>query len=842
MFLVLTMGILLLSLASPRQGQLTWELSNQMWHLFGWGGWLIPLFVGGVGLYMIFWGMGQPPRLSNKRLGGILLLFGTTEAFASVWDLANYPEYGTVWALAENQLGGGWFGGVLTWLTIQIGGLLGSVLIWVILGILGAMMVAGISRQDLFHVWTMGKMWWQDYQEERQETQTTREPAARRPRQRLEPAQPPLALRERVAEEPVVAAPQPMPEARVEEPPARESRLRLPRRKQETPPPAPDNDEELAVVASGSSQWQLPLISEMLNAGTDSTVNDDLLRDQVNIILNTLESFGAPVEIVETNQGPTVTQFGVRPMFITQRNGKRTKVKVGKIAGLADDLALALSAKSIRIQAPVPGKGYVGIEVPNSSQSMVNLRDIIESEAFDKLSKSPLRMGLGENVAGQPVAASLAKMPHMLIAGATGAGKSVGVNGIIACLLLKYTPEELRFVMIDPKRVELTGYNGIPHLVAPVVVDVDRVVGTLQWAMREMDNRYQQLAKIGVRNIVEYNKKVERRKEEKLPYIVIIIDELADLMMMAPEDTEKAITRLAQMARAIGIHMIIATQRPSVDVVTGLIKANFPARIAFAVSSSTDSRVILDSTGAERLLGQGDMLFQSPDAAAPVRLQGAFVSDGELERIIGYWKKARRENHISARTPDVEPQVIMPPATIDTSQMTPAVPPTPAVTVAPEPETRGTVAVQKPEARETTRQRSSKNQAESDTKPTRAQSAPAPEPIIKEIAISEPGFHMPPPSAPTEPVLTNMAPAVWDDLIAPEQDDEHDDLLQDAIDLVRTLDKASTSLLQRRFRIGYTRSARIMDVLEEQGIIGPPTGTSKAREVLPWQDKGEVGG
>ncbi len=299
------------------------------------------------------------------------------------------------------------------------------------------------------------------------------------------------------------------------------------------------------------------------------------------------------------------------------RGGKRTKVKVGKIAGLADDLALALAARSIRIQAPVPGKGYVGIEVPNSAKALVSLRDVMESAEYGRM-KSPLRVGLGQNVAGQPIGADLAAMPHLLIAGTTGSGKSVCVNGLIACLLLQNTPDDLRLVMIDPKRVELTGYNGIPHLAAPVVVDMDRVIGTLQWALREMDNRYKLFAGAGARNISEYNKKMRRDPNaQKLPYIVIIIDELADLMMLAPEDTERSITRLAQMARATGIHMVIATQRPSVDVVTGLIKANFPARIAFAVASSTDSRVILDSTGAERLLGQGDMLFQSPDAAAP---------------------------------------------------------------------------------------------------------------------------------------------------------------------------------------------------------------------------------
>jgi S-DNA-T family DNA segregation ATPase FtsK/SpoIIIE len=368
-------------------------------------------------------------------------------------------------------------------------------------------------------------------------------------------------------------------------------------------------------------------VSEILESGSDHDVNNAAIREQVEIIEHTLESFGAPATVVEINQGPTVTQFGVEPNYIQMRNGRQTKVKVGKIAGLADDLALALAAKSIRIQAPVPGKSYVGIEVPNPAKALVALRDVMESPGYGRI-KGTLGLGLGQNVSGEAIVANLATMPHLLIAGTTGSGKSVCVNSIIACLLLENTPDDLKLIMIDPKRVELTGYNGIPHLAAPVVVEMDRVISTLQWALREMDRRYEAFAAVGARQIDEYNKKTSRRRDsQKMPYIVIIIDELADLMMLAPEDTERAVTRLAQMARATGIHMVIATQRPSVDVVTGLIKANFPARIAFAVASGTDSRVILDTTGAERLLGQGDMLFQKPDAPAPLRLQGCYTSD-----------------------------------------------------------------------------------------------------------------------------------------------------------------------------------------------------------------------
>jgi S-DNA-T family DNA segregation ATPase FtsK/SpoIIIE len=276
--------------------------------------------------------------------------------------------------------------------------------------------------------------------------------------------------------------------------------------------------------------------------------------------------------------------------------------------------------------------------VPNESVSLVALRDVLESEAFQRL-KSPLRFALGQDVAGNPAAADLSAMPHLLIAGATGSGKSVAVNAIICGLLLNNTPDDLRLLMVDPKRVELTGYNGIPHLLAPVVVDLERVVGALQWVAREMDQRYQRLADNGARNIVDYNNRLAAQGENRLPYLVVIIDELADLMMLAPDETERTITRLAQLARATGIHLVISTQRPSVDVVTGLIKANFPARVAFAVASGVDSRVIIDQPGAERLLGQGDMLFQAPDAAAPVRLQGTFVSDPEIQRLVTFWRR-----------------------------------------------------------------------------------------------------------------------------------------------------------------------------------------------------------
>ncbi|MCX6067094.1 MAG: DNA translocase FtsK 4TM domain-containing protein [Chloroflexi bacterium] len=382
--------------------------------------------------------------------------------------------------------------------------------------------------------------------------------------------------------------------------------------------------------------WVLPNITEILETNNTPSVNEEFVEARGRLIEETLASFGAPAQVVQISKGPTITQFGVEPLFVESRAG-RTRVRVSKIVSLSDDLALALAAPRIRIQAPVPGRSYVGIEVPNNEMTLVTLRDLLESDAFVRARKI-LSFALGRDVSGLPIGADLAGMPHLLIAGTTGSGKSVCVNAILTCLLLYNTPDEVRMVLVDPKRVELTGYNGVPHLLAPVVVEMERVLGALQWMTREMDRRYHTFAQVGARNIVDYNTRMKTQGQKKLPYLVIVIDELADLMMIAPDETERTITRLAQLARATGIHMVLATQRPSVDVVTGLIKANFPARIAFAVSSNTDSRVILDQPGAERLLGRGDMLYQSPEAPSPVRLQGVFVSDHEIHRLVDFWR------------------------------------------------------------------------------------------------------------------------------------------------------------------------------------------------------------
>ncbi len=504
---------------------------------------------------------------------------------------------------------------------------------------------------------------------------------------------------------------------------------------------------EPPIKGADNGSWALPTL-DTLQLAVQKSISDDELRQRAMLIEQTLSSFGAPGRVVEVNHGPVITQFGVEPDYIDARAGKRIKVKVGKISALADDLALALAAPSIRIEAPVPGKGYVGVEVPNAQSSVVGLRDVMDTPEFRNL-KSPLKLALGQDVSGQPIVADLTSMPHLLIAGTTGSGKSVCVNGIISTMLMTCTPDELKMIMVDPKRVELTNYNGIPHLMAPVVTELERIVGVLKWVQREMDDRYRRFAMEGARNIADFNGRVARGqiKSERLPYILVIVDELADLMMLAPDETERVITRLAQMARATGIHIIISTQRPSVDVVTGLIKANFPARIAFAVATGVDSRVILDMPGAEKLLGRGDMLFQAPDAPMPIRMQGIFVADKEIQKIVDHWRsQATEHGHV--------------PSTLNLASTQ-----------------------------------------------------------ISSISGNSSGG----------------APAVQHRLFEGEEEgsgDDADDLFDEAVELVRGMEKASISLLQRHLRIGYTRAARLIDLMEERGVIGPHEGGSKPRVVL----------
>ncbi|NMC14152.1 MAG: DNA translocase FtsK [Chloroflexi bacterium] len=694
----------LLSLVSASEGSITGELVGYLRQGFGWGMFFFPLGLLVIGIWLVLRTFERLPRISPERLIGIILLYINLLAW---FHFFLFPENNSfALQLAARGEGGGYIGAIFLNIfssALGIGGAFIALLAW---GLIALVMVFDVSVIDLFR-------WISPIIENIQEV-----------------------LRERKMRSNYTASPQSFSEFTPLSPPTPLSGSTNVSRSQL---PADETfSSNLPIQPSTPREWVLPAIAEILESGRKIQQDDQYDKNRARIIEETLSSFGAPARVVDISRGPVITQFGVEPDFIETRGG-RMRVRVGKIASLADDLALALSARTIRVQAPVPGKGYVGIEVPNEEIGLVALRDVIESEAFLRL-KSPLRFALGEDVAGNAVAADLAAMPHLLIAGATGSGKSVCVNSIITCLLMHNTPNELRLIMVDPKRVELSNYNGIPHLLAPVVVELERVVGALQWVTREMDQRYRKLAQEGTRNINEFNNKVSARGEKKLPYLVVIIDELADLMMLAPDETERTITRLAQLARATGIHLVIATQRPSVDVVTGLIKANFPARIAFAVASGVDSRVILDQPGAERLLGRGDMLFQAPDAAAPARLQGTFVSDAEIQRLVDYWQSFNG---------------------------------TPAAPMA------------------------------SHTGAIDAFPAGLP---LKQIPL-------------------------WEDM-SPQE--ETDPLLNESIDLVRRQGRASISMLQRRLRIGYTRAARLVETMEEKGIVGPPEPGSGAREVLDY--------
>ena len=393
---------------------------------------------------------------------------------------------------------------------------------------------------------------------------------------------------------------------------------------------------------------RLPPIS-LLESGSATNVDDGEVQGKKETIERTLADFGIPAEVTQIRRGPAVTQYGVAPGYIerTGPDGEISlhKIRIGQIASLRRDLALALAAPRLRIQAPIPGRGVVGIEVPNEHVNLVRLRDVIESAEFRKL-KAPLAVGLGRNVSGETEAVDMTKLPHLLIAGTTGSGKSICINAFISCLVFNNTPEQLQIIMIDPKKVELIRFNGLPHLVGKVEVEADRAVGVLRWLTAEMDRRYETFAQVGVRNLNGYNQYVQQQNSQAqpLPYIAVFIDELADLMYVYPGDVERTLCRLAQMARATGIHLVVATQRPSTDVITGLIKANFPARLSFSVASGIDSRVILDSIGAEQLLGRGDMLFLAPDASGPMRVQGVFVTDSEVEQVVTFWKKMRPEH------------------------------------------------------------------------------------------------------------------------------------------------------------------------------------------------------
>lgn len=474
---------------------------------------------------------------------------------------------------------------------------------------------------------------------------------------------------------------------------------------------------------------KLPPLDILLESS--ATVNDEpYIHAKAVQIEKTLEEFGVPARVAGYRIGPTVIQYAIEPGFIEKIDDSgsivKKKVRVSQIVGLKKDIALALSVERIRIEAPIPGHAFVGIEIPNKNSIFVRLKQVLKSESFKKIN-SRLGLALGLDVSGAPVIADLKKMPHLLVAGTTGSGKSVCITSLITCLAMNNSPQDLNIAILDPKMVELIRFNGLPHLMGKVETQVERMIAVLAWAITEMEKRYKKLEEVNARDIDVYNQKMLRRGEDHLPKIVIVIDELADLMLNESEKTESYLVRLAQMARAVGIHLIVATQRPSTDIVTGLIKANFPARISFMMASSTDSRVILDANGAESLMGKGDMLFLDPESAGLRRAQCVIVDDSEIESLINYWQ--------SVEDKDAE----------------------------------------------------AKNN------------------------------------------LDQLPP--WEGMVADPHSDE-DDLFNEAVELVKEDGYASTSRLQRKLRIGFPRAARLMDELEDAGIVGPQEAGGRVRDVL----------
>jgi S-DNA-T family DNA segregation ATPase FtsK/SpoIIIE len=701
----------LVSLFTQATGSITgWWVKN-LSIAMGWDVYLLPLALAGIGGWMLLRNMDKLPQLSAERIVGFLLFFINLTAWFHLFIDGGFPE-------AKLGTGGGYVGAFFKITLVRTLGKPGAVIALIAWLLISLILMLDLSMATLLK--KLGNLIYKLY-----------EKIARFINERLEKNAPPASA---PAQSPAPNMPASRPAAQS---PAQQASTAA------AQAASPSTEQPGLSINNAPDQpvWVLPDINEILEPGappTDDTEND---KQRARVIEETLRSFGAPAHVVDIKRGPTITLFGVEPDFVETRNGK-TRVRVSKITALADDLALALAAARIRIQAPVPKKGYIGIEVPNTQVALVSLRDLIQSNSFQNLN-SPLKIALGKDVSGNPVAADLTAMPHLLIAGTTGSGKSVCINDILTCFLLNMTPDQLRLILVDPKRVELTGYNGIPHLLSPVIVEAEHVVGALQWMMREMDNRYRKFSETHTRNIADYNAMCKAKGEKTLPYLVIVIDELADLMMLAPDETERSITRLAQLARATGIHLIIATQRPSTDILTGLIKANFPARIAFAVASSVDSRVILDQPGAERLLGRGDMLFQAPDASAPVRIQGAYISDKEINRLATYWRGF-----------------------------------------------------------------------------TVSQNAPERPDQSAAFQASHPG------------VVLKQTP-LWEEM---EEENDLDPKFHEAVDIIREEGQASISMLQRKMRIGYTRSARMIDKMEEKGIIGPPDPKTQIREVLPEED------
>lgn len=682
------------------------------------------------------------PRMTGRRMMGLylalltFLLLSHVKMFENLQALGEFQQESalvTTWDLfildpfdrgIVSDLGGGMIGALLFIFMYFLFDMGGTRIVSILLFLLSFLLITGLSIQDVMRyvkeksvpIWKSARKKvtkWSDHTKEwlKQKKQPSPQPKEnKRVKREL-----PTDEREEPAQEPIIYNFAEDTNT-LEEEPATPSKP-----KQSLSSTADQKEEkskelEFHLEEKNNEPYELPSISLLRAASPNQEQQETrFVSRNARKLEETLHSFGVHARVNEVHVGPAVTKYEVQP---------NTGVKVSKIVNLADDLALALAAKDIRMEAPIPGKAAIGIEVPNQSVSMVTLREVLESAG--KENDHVLSVALGRDISGEPVMASLNKMPHLLVAGATGSGKSVCINGMITSILMKARPNEVKMMMIDPKMVELNVYNGIPHLLAPVVTDPKKAAQALKKVVAEMERRYELFSESGTRNMEGYNQLIQERnkqqeeKERLLPYIIVIVDELADLMMVASSDVEDAITRLAQMARAAGIHMIIATQRPSVDVITGVIKANIPSRIAFGVSSQTDSRTILDAAGAEKLLGKGDMLYHPVGANKSTRIQGAFVSDEEVERVVEAVIAQQKASYEEEMIPEDEPEI---------------------------------------------------------------------------------------------------------------EEEVEDELYPEAVDLVLHMQSASVSMLQRRFRIGYTRAARLIDEMERRGVVGPYEG-SKPRKVL----------
>jgi S-DNA-T family DNA segregation ATPase FtsK/SpoIIIE len=743
LLLVVAAIVSTIALFAPDAGLIVQPWRDALAYLLGWGIAFAPVLL--AGFAFMLWLKTMPAERWMAATGAAVMAIG----LLGIFHLAG----GNGSAGVASGDGGGAIGFAAS---AALSGAIGAAGAWIVLGL---MLVVGLL---LYFNMTIGDLVaaWLQRRDERAELAEIEARRAVDPRTRPEPAPAAAAPGQRglldrmrsalggggaAEEEPLILRRTRPPEASAA-PPARPRDVPFPIGEIEPAQAIPVTVDELeseetahlaevehheiadAALEAATRSWELPEIALLDDAPASSAAQLDLSAKGQRI-RETLAHFGIGVKVARIQEGPVVTQYAL---------DVEPGIKLSRIEGLADNLALDLKARSIRIQAPIPGEPYVGIEIPNSAFDLVTLKEVLSSPNFDEASAhSKLAFALGQDVAGQPFSADLSRMPHLLIAGATGSGKSVCVNAIICSLLMRASPSEVKLILIDPKRVEMAQYKGIPHLLTEVIVDNDKSVNALKWTVGTMESRYHEFAQRGVRNIAGYNEAL-RPGDPRMPYIVIVIDELADLMMVSAYEVEATITRIAQLARATGIHLVVATQRPSVQVITGLIKANIPSRIAFAMTSGVDSRTILDTVGAEDLLGRGDMLYQPIDAPRAVRLQGVLVTDHEIETVARHW---------------------------------------------------------------------------------RAQGGPQYRPEI---------------TAPKRDGKGGGRPG--------DDDDEGDALLSAAVDIVRRSDKASASLLQRRLRIGYARAARILDQMEDRGIVGPADG-SRFREVLVTPDGwgGEIG-